>query len=69
MIIYTEPCSVCSCSLISSVNEGVVSHDVEAPKDKEFREAWIINAGVLDVDLDKAKAIKVKEALCGKEIK
>ena len=62
MIIYEENGNVCSCSLMSSVPEGITGYEVDAPADKEFRDAWAINAGNLDYDLTKAKAIKVKEA-------
>ena len=62
MIIYEENGVVHSCSLMSSVPDGITGYEVEAPTDKEFRDAWVINAGALDIDLDKAKAIKVKQA-------
>lgn len=56
MIAYIdENNNVCACTLMSSVPEGITGYEIEAPTDKVFRNAWIINNGKLDYDLDKAK--------------
>lgn len=59
MIIYTnlQTNNVCSCTLMSSVPEGITGYEVEPPQDRQYRDAWIINAGKLNYDLDKAKLI------------
>lgn len=64
MIIYTDPetGNVCSCSKASSVPEGVTWYEVAPPSDKEFRDAWKINAGQLVIDTTIANALFIKKA-------
>lgn len=38
--------------------KDVVAYEVTPPEDKQFREAWAINAGKLEVNLVKAKEIQ-----------
>lgn len=57
MITYTQDGNVCSCTLMSSVPEGLTGYEVTPPQDKEFRNAWVINSGNLEYDMVKAKDI------------
>lgn len=59
MIRYIDPTTseVHSCSLSSSVPDGLTFYEMEGGRDKLFREAWEINNSTLEVDLIKAKEI------------
>ena len=57
MIAYidTETNSVCACTLMSSVPNGITGYEVIPPQDKLFRNAWTLGYGELLYNLDMAK--------------
>lgn len=59
MVIYTnlETGNVHSCTLISSVPEGITWYEVQPPEDKQYRGAWEIIGSALDYNMVKAKEL------------
>lgn len=74
MFVFEHEGIVKSCAVDPTTLEpyrDVIAYEVAPPADKEFRDAWVINAGQLDYDMVKAKEIKTKEtnALCEEALK
>jgi len=61
MIIYTTSAgTVAVCNKVSSVPEGVTYHEVASVPDRAYREAWVINNGVIEIDPTKQAKVDTR---------